>query len=236
MPRVLLYIVIVSMLTYITHAQHNLPAVETQQISGKSENNNSSSEIKVYEKLFKKSFGYQRKEHMQVIKRLQKIDSYERLYKMIMVLGEKMIDVIEASKALIENGGFNPDNRTLPRNVTIQSAISTTLENTAFFGDIILHFPHITHRILRTQQIWNPIIHWSLNFMNRTKYLLDTETVERFHLVSQELNIVKREPEYFNPYWHSAESRKEYKGEAKKKKSTRKEKQKRGPQITKVEL
>lgn len=42
-------------------------------------------------------------------------------------------------------------------------AISTTLENTAFFGDILLHFPHIVHRILKTQQKWNSIVNWSLD-------------------------------------------------------------------------
>ena len=71
--------------------------------------------------LVKKSFEHQRKEHTEAIKRLQKIDSYERLYKMIIVLGEKMIDVIETSKSLIESGGFDPDNRSLPQNVTVQS-------------------------------------------------------------------------------------------------------------------
>ncbi|CAK9825019.1 Coiled-coil domain-containing protein 134 [Anthophora retusa] len=231
MPRVLVYIAVALVLTYITHAQRESPPIETGQFGGKSQNNSSP---KVYEELFKKSFSYQRKEHTEAVKRLQKIDSYERLYKMITVLGGKMIDVIETSKALIENGGFNPDKRTLPQNVTIQSAISTTLENAAFFGDIVLHFPHIAHRILRAQQTWNPTVHWSLNFTNRMRHLLDAGTVERIHLASQELNIVEREPEYFNPYWQSTESRKEDK--TKKKKPTKTEKQKKGPRMIKIEL
>lgn len=69
----------------------------------------------------KKSFVHQRKEHTEAIKRLRNIDNYERLYKMIMILGTKMIDIIETSKRLIESTDFNPDDRSLPKNVTIQS-------------------------------------------------------------------------------------------------------------------
>ncbi|XP_017893035.1 coiled-coil domain-containing protein 134-like [Ceratina calcarata] len=230
MPRVLICIAVVSVLTCIAHAQHVSPSAGAQKVGAKSENG--SSNPKVYEELFKKTFGNQRKEHTEAIKRLQKIDSYERLYKMIMVLGEKMIDVIQSSKEMIENVGFDPTNRSLPQNVTIQSAISTTLENTALFGDILLHFPHITHRILRTQQKWNPVISWSLNFTYRTRHLLDKDTFDKIHLASQELNVIKREQGYFNPYWQSTESQKGDKEKTKKKKSTKK----RGPQITKIEL
>lgn len=235
MPRVLFYIVIVSMLTCTAHGQYISPTVKNYQINGKPRNNDSF-KIQVYEELFKKSFEHQRKEHTEAIKRLQKIDSYERLYKMIIVLGEKMINVIETSKSLIESGGFNPDNRSLPQNVTVQSAISTTLENTAFFGDILLHFPHIIHRVLKTQQKWNPIINWSFNFTYRAKYLLDSETVTKIHLASQELNIIKREQGYFNPYWQPTESQKRDNEKTTKKKSVKKEKQKKKPQMVKIEF
>lgn len=114
-------------------------------------------------------------------------------------------------------------------------AISTTLENTAFFGDILLHFPHIIHRILKTQQKWNPTINWSFNFTYRAKYLLDTETVTKIHLASQELNIIKREQGYFNPYWQPTESQRGD-NEKTKRKSAKKERQKKKPQMVKIEF
>ncbi|CAD1473172.1 unnamed protein product, partial [Heterotrigona itama] len=215
MPRVLSYIVIVSMLTCTAHGQHIPPTVENNRINEEPRNNDS----------------FKIQEHTEAIKRLQKIDSYERLYKMIVVLGEKMIDVIETSKSLIESGGYNPDNRSLPQNVTVQSAISTTLENTAFFGDILLHFPHIIHRVLKTQRKWNPMLNWSFNFTYRAKYLLDSETVTKIHLASQELNIIKREQGYFNPYWQPTESQTGDNEKTTKKKSAKKEKQKKKPQM-----
>ncbi|XP_076295427.1 coiled-coil domain-containing protein 134 [Lasioglossum baleicum] len=151
---------------------------------------------------------------------------------MIMVLGEKMIDVIESSKSLIEDGDFNPDDRSLPRNVTVQSALSTVLENTALFGDIILHFPEVTQRILKAQPKWNTILIWSLKFTNRSRHLVDEKTIDLINLVTQELNITEREPGYFNPYRRLVEPRKENKGTTK----TKKEKRKRGPQMANIEL
>ncbi|XP_050575533.1 coiled-coil domain-containing protein 134-like [Bombus affinis] len=234
MPRILFYVAIVSVLTCTAHAQYTSFGVD-HQISGKPQNSDAS-QIKIYEELFKKSFERQRKEHAKAIKRLQKIGNYERLYKMILVIGEKMIDAIEINKALITNEDFNPDNRFLPQNVTIQTAISTVLENTAFFGDILLHFPHFIHRILKAQQKWNPIINWSLNFTYRTKYLLDSETAVKIHLASQELNVIKREQGYSNPYWQPTEAQEGDNGKIKKKKSATKGKQKKGPRMTKVEF
>lgn len=124
--------------------------------------------------------------------------------------------------------------RLLQNYVHIFTAISTVLENTALFGDIILHFPHMAHRILKSQWRWNPIINWSINFTNRSKYLLDNETIDVIHLAAQELNITEREPEYFNPYWKPVEFRETKKGKTKTK--SKKEKRKRGPQMAKIEL
>ncbi|XP_076231863.1 coiled-coil domain-containing protein 134 [Calliopsis andreniformis] len=234
MPRVFIYIVAVSVLTCIAHAQQTDASITEDRINGEPRNS-SSSKIEVYEELFKKSFSHVRKEHAKAIHRLQRVDSYERLYKMITVLCEKMVDVIETSKPLIENAGFDPDNRSLPQNVTLQSALSTVLENTALFSDIVLHFPHVTHRILKSQQKWNVIIDWFINFTNRSRHFLDKETITRIHLVAQELNITEREAGYFNPYWQPDEFR-ETKEEVKGKKAKKKEKRKRGPQMAKIEL
>jgi len=115
------------------------------------------------------------------------------------------------------------------------AALSSILENTALFGDIILHLPDITHRILRTQPGWNSTIHWSLNFANQTRHLLNKSTIAMFRLVEQELNITERDPGYFNPY-KSAVHTGQREDPVKKKKPTKKEKRKKGPQIAKIEL
>nr|XP_033322772.1 coiled-coil domain-containing protein 134-like isoform X1 [Megalopta genalis] len=233
MPRAFVYIciVVVSMLTCTAQTQLD-DAIANDQSIGNEAGNGDSHESTVYEELFRRTFSLQRNEHAAAIKRLERIDSYERLYKMIMVLGEKMIDVIESSKLLIEDGDFDPDDRSLPRNVTVQSALTIVLENTALFGDIVLHFPDVTHRILKTQPKWKMVLNWSLKFTNCSRHLLDEKTIELIHLVTQELNITKREAGYFNPYRRSVESRMENKGTTK----TKKEKRKRGPQMANIEL
>lgn len=113
--------------------------------------------------------------------------------------------------------------------------MSSILENTALFGDIILHLPDITHRILKTQQGWNSTIHWSLNFTNQMRHLLNKSTITMIHLVKQELNITERDPSYFNPY-RSATHAGYHHEDTVKKKSVKKEKRKKGPQIAKIEL
>uniref|UniRef100_A0A158NWT0 Uncharacterized protein n=1 Tax=Atta cephalotes TaxID=12957 RepID=A0A158NWT0_ATTCE len=112
--------------------------------------------------------------------------------------------------------------------------MSNILENIALFGDIILHLPDITHRILRTQPGWNSTIHWSLNFANQTRYLLNKSTITMFHLVEQELNITERDPAYLNPYRNAVHAGQ--REDSIKKKSVKKEKRKKGPQIAKIEL
>ncbi|XP_076665276.1 coiled-coil domain-containing protein 134 [Andrena cerasifolii] len=235
MPRVFVYIAVVSVLTCTAHAQQVNTSATEDRIS-EEPRKSGPSEIKVYEDLFRKSFSVQRKEHAVAVRHLKKIDNYERLYKMITVLGEKMMDVIEASKSLIEAAGFDPDDRSLPQNVTVQSAISTVLENTALFGDIVLHFPHVAHRILKSQRKWYTMINWTIDFTNRSSHFLDKETNTMLDLLAQELNMKEREPGYFNPYWRPVDPRQRDKDETKTKKVKRKEKRKRGPQMTKIEL
>ncbi|KYN02698.1 hypothetical protein ALC62_06498 [Cyphomyrmex costatus] len=162
------------------------------------------------------------------------MDNYERLYKMIAMLAEKVMEVIESSKSVLEKAGFLQHNSSFPEDTNVKDALSSILENIALFGDIILHLPDITHRILRTQPGWNSTLHWSLNFANQTRYLLNKSTITMFRLVEQELNITERDPAYLNPYRSAAHAGQ--REDSIKKKSAKKEKRKKGPQITKIDL
>lgn len=73
------------------------------------------------------------------------------------------------------------------------------------------------------------------------RHLLNKSTITMIHLVEQELNITERDPNYSNPYknrWARSgyEHEKEYNENIIKKKPVKKEKRKKGPQITKIEL
>lgn len=214
-------VIIVTVLTIIAHAQAEIdgPIVDEPQ------------------KSVKKLFVERRKDHIEAIQTLLKMGNYERLYKMIAVLAEKVVEVIESNKSVIEKAGFVPNNSSFPKDTNVKDALSSILENTALFGDIILHLPDITHRILTTRQGWNPAIHWSLNFTNQMRHLLNKSTITMIRLVEQELNITERDPSYFNPYRsvpHAGYQREDT--VKKKKKSVKKEKRKKGPRIAKIEL
>ncbi|XP_072745511.1 coiled-coil domain-containing protein 134 [Anoplolepis gracilipes] len=223
--RIFVYVVVIATLIFIAHAQVEIdaPIINEPKKSG---------EYKSDEELFKKLFTQRRKDHIEVIRTLLKIDNYERLYKMITLLANKIVEVIKSSKSVIEEAGFVPNNSSFPKDANVKEALSNILDNTALFGDIILHLPDITHRILKTQEEWNPTIHWSLNFTTQMQHLLNKSTITMIHLVEQELNITEREPSYFNPYSTTQRGF----TDPVKKKPVKKEKRKKGPQIAKIEL
>ncbi|KAK2585791.1 hypothetical protein KPH14_010396 [Odynerus spinipes] len=233
-PHVLVYIIFALVLLTVAHVE------KKTSDSGEEPINNDTRKGAVFktdsdQKLFKKLFVKRRHQHAEAIERLQKMDNYERLYKMVALLIKKISEVIESNKTLIENLDFTFNNVAFPKNDSVRDALSTILENTAFVGDIVLHFPDIAHRILKTQQEWSKTIHWSLNFANAIKHLLDKPTITVINLVRQELNITKREPGYFNLYQPKFANYKKNNGVTKKKK-VKKEKQKKGPQMIKIEL
>ncbi|KAG5331217.1 CC134 protein, partial [Acromyrmex charruanus] len=230
LPHTFLYIVVaVSVLTILAHAQREIAesAASEPRKSGEFKS-------RLDEELFKKLFAQRRKDHIEAVQTLLKMDNYERLYKMIAMLAEKVVEVIESSKNVLEKAGFLQYNSSFPEDANIKDALSSILENIALFGDIVLHLPDITHRILRTQPRWNSTIHWSLNFANQTQYLLNKSTITMFRLVEQELNITERDPAYLNPYRSAAHAGQ--REDSIKKKSVKKEKRKKGPQIAKIEL
>lgn len=228
--HVFLYItVVVSVLMILTHAQRKIEEPLTSEPRKSAE-----SKSKLDEELFKKLFAQRRKDHIEAVQTLLKMDNYERLYKMISVLAEKVVEVIESSKSVIEKAGFLPQNNSFPEDTNIKDALSSILENIALFGDIILHLPDITHRILKAQPEWNSTIHWSLNFANQTRHLMNKSTITMFRLVEQELNITERHPGYFNPYRSAVHAGQ--REDTVRKKKPAKEKRKKGPQIAKIEL
>ncbi|XP_011883023.1 PREDICTED: coiled-coil domain-containing protein 134-like [Vollenhovia emeryi] len=218
------------LLTVLAHAQR-----ETDEPAASEPRKGGESKSKLDEELFKKLFAQRRKDHVEAVQTLLKMDNYERLYKMIAVLTEKIVEVIESSRSVIGKAGFLPHNSSFPVDTGVKDALSSILENTALFGDIVLHLPDISHRILRTQPGWNSTIHWSLNFANQTRHLLNKSTITMFRLVEQELNVTEREPGYFNPY-RSAAHAGQREDTVKKKRPAKKEKRKKGPQIAKIEL
>lgn len=68
-------------------------------------------------------FAQRRKDHIEAVRTLLKMDNYERLYKMIMVLAEKLVEVIESSRGIIEKAGFIPNNSSFPQDADVKEGI-----------------------------------------------------------------------------------------------------------------
>lgn len=52
--------------------------------------------------------------------------------------------------------------------VTVPIAYSHVVENTAFFGDVVLRFPKIVHHYFDRNSNWNSLIRWGISFCNLT--------------------------------------------------------------------
>lgn len=83
-------------------------------------------------------------------------------------------------------------------------AITVTLENTCLFGEIILHNPDISYRVLESRQIgpdWRDLINWCIQFTRQfNDRILDAKSQELLWLVEQEINPEKRSEHFINPY------------------------------------
>ncbi|OXU24112.1 hypothetical protein TSAR_010126 [Trichomalopsis sarcophagae] len=223
-------VVAIALLGVVTaHARDDVEPIAEEETPAR-ENLNS-----VNRELFKRLFVKRRKEHLEAVRNLRQMDSYERQYKMIDVLAEKMFDFIESKKPLLENlteADLRSVSFAVDANNDVQDAITSVLENVALFGDVVLNLPDITQRILKIQPRWNATMRWSFDFLNRTKDLLDKSTLEMIELALQELNITDRSPNYFNPnrIGNKPSRSKEPKL------ATKKEKRKKGPTMTRIEL
>lgn len=50
----------------------------------------------------------------------------------------------------------------------LSPAFSQVLENTAFFGDVVLRFPRIVHHYFDHNSNWNLLIRWGISFCNQS--------------------------------------------------------------------
>lgn len=50
----------------------------------------------------------------------------------------------------------------------LSPAFSQVVENTAFFGDVVLRFPRIVHHYFDHNSNWNLLIRWGISFCNQS--------------------------------------------------------------------
>jgi len=162
-------------------------------ISVLSNDTNDSNTIKMFQQLFVQRRA-QHKEAVNTIKNL----NHEQQAKMINIVAENAFKVLGSSQAKLRDGGYIPGME-FPEDQTLLEALSQTLENTAFFSEIVLHFPSITKKKLRENKSWELLLTWGIFFTSESKFL-DKNTKKLIHLVTQELDLAERDPDFVNPY------------------------------------
>lgn len=148
-----------------------------------------------------------RAEQLTAIKSLQNLKKYEKQYGMVDLLSSSIADTLKANRAVLEASGYIPGVSDFPEDMELKNALASTMENAAFFSEIVLRLPEITSRILKKSHELEVLYQWGLTFLEENQYLADPATIKLLGLVQQELNYTERHPDYFNPYKMNSQSK-----------------------------
>lgn len=151
-------------------------------------------EVLHYRQLFK----LRQQERLEAVRSILKLDNMEKQAKLVNIVLGKIAEVLTASKVKLEDSEYIPGS-VFPQNEETRDALSQVLENTAFFGEIVLRLPDISHAVLAENKANALMVHWAVGFANSTGFY-DHTTTELVNLVAQELGLVDKDPSYHNPY------------------------------------
>ncbi|XP_027729113.1 coiled-coil domain-containing protein 134 isoform X2 [Vombatus ursinus] len=149
--------------------------------------------------IYKKLFAVKRKDQMKALKNLVELNDIHQQYKIIDVMLKGLFKVLEDSRAALLAADVFPDGP-FPDDEKLKDAFSHVVENTAFFGDVVLRFPKIVHHYFDRNSNWNHLIRWGISFCNQTGVFDQGTYSQLLGLMVQELGIGERSPDYRNPF------------------------------------
>nr|XP_009663648.1 PREDICTED: coiled-coil domain-containing protein 134 [Struthio camelus australis] len=117
--------------------------------------------------IYKKLFEVKRKDQMNALKNLIELNDVNQQYKIIDIMLKGLFKVLEDSRAVLIAADVPPDGP-FPQDEKLKDAYSHVVENTAFFGDVVLRFPKIVHHYFDRNSNWNNLIRWGIGFCNLT--------------------------------------------------------------------
>nr|XP_034983591.1 coiled-coil domain-containing protein 134 isoform X2 [Zootoca vivipara] len=149
--------------------------------------------------IYKKLFEVKRKDQMNALKNLIELNDVNQQYKIIDIMLKGLFKVLEDSRAVLIAADVPPDGP-FPQDEKLKDAYSHVVENTAFFGDVVLRFPKIVHHYFDRNSNWNNLIRWGIGFCNQTGVFDQGPHSQVLGLMAQELGISEKSPEYRNPF------------------------------------
>ena len=154
--------------------------------------------------------------------------------------------VLSSSRNSIESAKYDPKSKKFPDDQQLRERICEILENTPFFLEFALYYPNVVRKIYNKEDI-KELVLWSYRF-SLDFGIYDDSTLKMVDLAAQELNIIERSEDFFNPYdrllvremkqMETIAAAKEAKieKERKKKEYIKKQKKQNGPSLSRSEL
>ncbi|CAG5897470.1 unnamed protein product [Menidia menidia] len=149
--------------------------------------------------IYKRLFETKRKDQLNALKNLVELNDINQQYKIIDIMLKGLFKVLEDSRQILVAANMRPDDP-FPMDDKIKEAYSHVVENTAFFGDVALRFPRIVHHYYDRNTDWGGLLRWGLNFCNQTGVFTGGAHQHVLTLMSQELGITEKSPDFLNPY------------------------------------
>ncbi|CAM4462488.1 unnamed protein product [Lepidochelys olivacea] len=149
--------------------------------------------------IYKKLFEVKRKDQMNALKNLIELNDVNQQYKIIDIMLKGLFKVLEDSRAVLIAADVPPDGP-FPQDEKLKDAYSHVVENTAFFGDVVLRFPKIVHHYFDRNSNWNNLVRWGISFCNQTGVFDQGPHSQVLGLMAQELGISEKSPGYRNPF------------------------------------
>jgi len=213
----------------------NDPSAGDTESSAKEKPSDKDTKMLIYRAVFKQK----RAEQTFAAESILKLADYTKQYKMVEIVLGKLFKVLQDGRVKITESGYIPG-EAFPTDQAHLEALANILENTALFGDILLRLPDITYKVYSKSKEWELLARWSVSFCNETQVYDETDS-KLLNLMAQELRLVRRDPNYINPYRKSAnkeemKTEKNKQEDVSKKSKKKKEKKKRGPRLSHAEL
>lgn len=149
--------------------------------------------------IYKRLLETKRKDQLNALKNLVELNDINQQHKIIDIMLKGLFKVLEDSRAVLTAANLQPDDP-FPRDDKIKEAYSHVIENTAFFGDVALRFPRIVHHYYDRNADWGALLRWGLRFCNLTGVFAGGAHQHVLTLMSQELGITEKSPDFINPY------------------------------------
>ncbi|KAG4070659.1 hypothetical protein HA402_013579 [Bradysia odoriphaga] len=172
--------------------------------------------------IYSSMFVRRREEHKTLLDHFQRTEKYERKFKLLEIGINQILAIIRENRPKLVQEDYSISG--FPKASNMVDALTLVVENTCLIGDLILHMPDLSDKILAKDNDWKETLNWAVQFTVGVQDVIDPKTLKMLSLVDQEINVEKRTSNYINPYRKTEQP-------SAKKRTKEKKKLKKGPQL-----